>query len=116
MKGGLPVWAPAFEGLSGWERGLNVDKELFEELLESVKQHDVMAKRRKAPEVGADDVKALRKKLHVSQSQLAGLMDVPKRTVEGWEQGRRQPKGAAKALLRAMKRDPVAVARALQDA
>lgn len=92
-----------------------MDKELFEELLASVKEHDVLAKRRKAIGVGAHDVKALRSKLHVSQSQLAALMDVPKRTVEGWEQGRRQPKGAAKALLRAMKKDPVGVAKALQD-
>ena len=42
----------------------------------------------------------IRAKLKLSQSAFAGLMGVSLRTVQDWEQGRRQPTGAAKTLLR----------------
>jgi putative transcriptional regulator len=36
----------------------------------------------------------------LSQADFAGLLGVSKRTLQEWEQGRREPTGAAKALLR----------------
>jgi putative transcriptional regulator len=36
-------------------------------------------------------------------------------TLRNWEQGRRDPTGPAKALLRAIRNDPVAVIQALTD-
>ena len=36
----------------------------------------------------------------LTQAQFAALLGVSKRTLEQWEQGRRQPSGAAKTLLR----------------
>lgn len=41
-----------------------------------------------------------RVKSDLSQAQFAALLGVSPRTVQEWEQGRRQPTGAAKTLLR----------------
>ncbi len=40
-----------------------------------------------------------RNKTGLSQSQFAALMGVSVRTLQGWEQGRKQPSGAARTLL-----------------
>jgi len=50
----------------------------------------------------------IRAKLDISQSAFAALMGVSKRTVQEWEQGRRQPQGPAKALLRVAEHHPEA--------
>jgi putative transcriptional regulator len=41
-----------------------------------------------------------RSKLGLSQAQFAALLGVSKRTLEQWEQGRREPSGAAKTLIK----------------
>jgi putative transcriptional regulator len=42
----------------------------------------------------------------LSQSQFAALMGVSLRTLQEWEQGRRNPSGAAKTLLRVAEAHP----------
>ncbi|MDD4963564.1 MAG: type II toxin-antitoxin system MqsA family antitoxin [Gallionella sp.] len=42
----------------------------------------------------------------LSQSQFAGLLGVSVRTLQEWEQGRRQPSGAARTLLRVAEKHP----------
>jgi putative transcriptional regulator len=54
-----------------------------------------------------------RQRLGMSQSQFAGLLGVSVRTFQDWEQGRREPSGAAKALLRVAAVRPDAVHEAL---
>jgi putative transcriptional regulator len=49
---------------------------------------------------------AIRLKLNLSQAAFAGLMGVSLRTVQDWEQGRRQPSGPAKSLLRIAEQHP----------
>jgi len=61
----------------------------------------------------AIDVKAIRKKLHLSQAVFAAYFGVSKRTLQEWEQGRRQPEGAARTLLTVIRHEPLAVQRAL---
>lgn len=42
----------------------------------------------------------------LTQSKFAALMGVSKRTLQDWEQGRREPSGAAKTLLRVAQMHP----------
>ena len=50
-----------------------------------------------------------RKKTGLSQSQFAALMGVSIRTLQGWEQGRKQPSGASRTLLAIASTNPKAV-------
>ena len=53
-----------------------------------------------------------RMKVGVSQSAFAQLLGVSLRTLQEWEQGRRQPSGAARMLLRVAVQSPQAVLKA----
>jgi putative transcriptional regulator len=59
------------------------------------------------------NVKAIREKIALSQSEFAQLFGLSKRTLEHWEQGRRVPSGPARAFLTVIAREPEAVRRAL---
>lgn len=48
----------------------------------------------------------IRSKLKLSQSAFAGLLGVSMRTLQDWEQGRRNPQGPAIALLRIAEQHP----------
>ena len=50
--------------------------------------------------------KMIRANLNLSQETFAGLMGVSVRTIREWEQGKRNPKGPAKSLLRIAERHP----------
>ncbi len=49
---------------------------------------------------------AVRTAAGLSQAQFAALMGVSARTLQEWEQGRRQPSGAAMTLLKVAERHP----------
>jgi putative transcriptional regulator len=59
------------------------------------------------------DVRAIRRKLGMSQRQFAASFGFELDTVQNWEQGRRRPEGAARAFLKVIDREPDAVRRAL---
>lgn len=54
-----------------------------------------------------------RQRLGLSQAQFAGMLGVSVRTFQDWEQGRREPSGAAKTLLRIAAIRPDAVHEAM---
>jgi putative transcriptional regulator len=58
-------------------------------------------------------VKEIRKATGLTQAKFAALIDVQLGTLRNWEQGRREPTGPAKALLRAIYNDPKNVIQAL---
>jgi putative transcriptional regulator len=88
-----------------------VDKEIEQfqnDLLASVRQ----MKTGKAARVTAVEVSAAteaRNRVGMSQSEFAKLLGVSVRTLQDWEQGRREPSGAAKTLLRIASQNPEAV-------
>ena len=92
-------------------------KEHFEKLVASVKEAGEIKAGRKLPsrmyEIKAPEIKTVREKLNVSQSEFALLIGVSVRTLQNWEQGRRKPEGPAKALLRIASKNPGAVLGAL---
>ncbi len=50
--------------------------------------------------------RVIRARLKLSQSAFAGLLGVSMRTLQDWEQGRRNPQGPAVALLRIAEQYP----------
>lgn len=56
-------------------------------LSEIKKKKGYVVEFKKQPDVDAEFVKSLRKKLNLSQSMFAELLNVKKKTVEKWEQG-----------------------------
>jgi putative transcriptional regulator len=61
------------------------------------------------------DVRALRSKLGLSQSEFAAQYGMSLRTLQEWEQGRTNPDGAVRAYLTVIDRNPQAVIEALTD-
>jgi len=89
----------------------------FDRLVTSIKQAGAIRRGRLKPgrvtEVQADDVRAIRLKLDKSQAEFAMMIGVSVATLQSWEQGRRQPEGPARALLRVAARSPKALVEAL---
>ncbi len=55
----------------------------------------------------------IRRRLGLSQIELARRIDVPHETIRNWEQGKRSPTGAARALLRVLDKAPETALRVL---
>ena len=55
----------------------------------------------------------VRRRLGLSQTELARRIDVPHETIRNWEQGKRCPTGAARALLRILDKAPETALRVL---
>lgn len=62
----------------------------------------------------APRVLAMRKTMGLSQRVFARLVGVNVKTLQNWEQGRRQPSGPAAVLLTVLVADPGAVLRAVR--
>ncbi len=61
----------------------------------------------------ADDIRQLRKRLHLSQREFARCLRISPVTVRNWEQGKRFPSGPACSLLRVLIKKPDTVLHAL---
>jgi putative transcriptional regulator len=86
--------------LAKWE----ASRDLEAELLESVRQMQ-----RGEGTVVYSPVIAARQNSKLSQAQFAQLLGVSVRTLQGWEQGRKQPSGAARTLITLAQRNPKAL-------
>lgn len=79
-------------------------RDLAAELLQSVREMKAGQ-----VQVVSSPVTEARKKTGLSQSQFAALLGVSVRTLQGWEQGRKQPSGAARTLLAIASTNPKAL-------
>jgi putative transcriptional regulator len=81
----------------------------FQKLVESVKQMGSIMRDESIPHrrtvLSTVDVKGLRERLGLTQNQFSGMIGVSIKTLQNWEQGRREPEGPAKALLRVVEKE-----------
>lgn len=74
-------------------------RDVWQEVLDGIDEIKAGGGKRNLVAPSTEVAKA-RMKTGLSQNQFAALMGVSKRTLEQWEQGRREPSGAAKTLIR----------------
>ncbi len=86
---------------------------MFDELLQSVQEGARILKGENKPsrrfEVTPTSVKEIRERYHLTQAEFAELLGVSLRTYQNWEQGRREPEGPAKVLLKIAAVHPEAI-------
>lgn len=82
----------------------------FAELVKSIEEMKAIRRGELPPgrvtEFPDPDVAKLRRDMELTQEQLAALLGISTRTVQDWEQGRRSPRGPARALLRVAEHSP----------
>jgi putative transcriptional regulator len=64
--------------------------------------------------IAPESVAAIRAKLKLSQTAFSAAFGISPATLRNWEQGRRQPTGAARVLLRVAAKHPKAVLEAVR--
>lgn len=75
----------------------------------TLRKHAV--ERKETPNVSAEEVVALRTRLHLSRSVFARYLRTNERTLENWEQGRAKPNAQATLLIKMVERYPDTVER-----
>ena len=92
-------------------------KEMFEELLDSVREAGSILRGQKKPSrrivIGASAVRTIRERTELSQSEFARLIGVSVKTLQNWEQDRRRPAGPAAALLKIIAHEPQLAVKAI---
>ena len=94
-----------------------MDKHDRDQLVQSIKEMNLIRKGKLKParvtKFDPISIKAIRQKLHQSQTEFAYMIGVSPSTLRNWEHGSRKPEGPAQALLMIAKEDPQAVYHAL---
>ena len=67
-------------------------------------------------DASAPAVRDLRRRARLTQQEFAARLGVPVETIRNWEQGKRMPRGPARALLAVIAHAPETVFRALAKA
>jgi putative transcriptional regulator len=95
-------------------------EDLFNELVESVRQGGAILRREAEPSRAwthpEPDVVQIREGYGLSQQKFASMLGISVRTLQNWEQGRRRPHGPARVLLQVAARHPEAVLDTLRKA
>ena len=92
-------------------------KQDFDTLVKSIKQAGKIRrgemKASRTFDFKPADIRRIRDRLKMSQSEFALMIGVSVATLQNWEQGRRRPEGPARALLKIAAENPKAVIKAL---
>lgn len=94
-----------------------MDSNLFNDLVSSLQEAKQIARGQMPAsrrfQLDDLDVRHLRERTGLSQSEFASLLRVSVKTPQNWEQRRRTPTGAASALLTIVSKNPAMALRAL---
>ena len=95
----------------------NIGQEILAGIRE-IKQWQLGKKKLKTTRVQlprAADVAKIRQKLDLTQDEFADFMGVKVKTLQNWEQHRREPQGPARSLLRVAEKAPEAILKTLSQ-
>ena len=85
-------------------------RRMFDQLLQSVKEGGAILRGEAGTArrivVGSPEVKAIRERTSLSQSEFARLIGVSVKTLQNWEQDRHRPTGPAVVLLKIIAHEP----------
>ncbi len=94
-----------------------MDDVSFQELLASVREAGAILRGKKEAArrtvIEEPETRTIRETANLTQVQFARLLGVPVKTLQNWEQHRTRPSGPARALLRAVAKDPETAIRLL---
>lgn len=94
-----------------------MDDTTFQELLAGVREAGAIMRGETKPTrvtvIDEPEAKAIREATKLTQDEFAKLIGVPIKTLQNWEQRRTRPIGPARALLRAVAKDPETAMRLL---
>ncbi len=94
-----------------------MDNKLHKELLSNLKEAVKVVKGEKTATayvvLSPADIKAIRRKVQMSQAVFARSFQLSLDTIKGWEQGKRKPDAAAANYLRMIQADPEHVQKTL---
>jgi putative transcriptional regulator len=89
-------------------------KDLVKSMSEACEHAEGKRKGVRVHAVEVPDVRAIRRKLRMSQTEFAEKYRIPLPTLKNWEQGRRQPDAPAAAYLHVIARRPNEISEALK--
>jgi putative transcriptional regulator len=95
-------------------RERDAKRDLGAELLQSIREMKA-GKGRVVAKIEVPPVVVARMKSGLSQSEFASLLGVSVRTLQDWEQGRRQPSGAARTLITIAEQQPKVLKQVLKS-
>ena len=81
-------------------------KDLIESLTDAVAHAQGKSNGVRVHVVEVPDVRAIRRRLRMSQQEFARTYRIPLATLKNWEQGRRQPDAPASAYLQVIAKHP----------
>ena len=93
----------------GYVDWAKVDATTEEEIAQQIAEDEAEARRD-----AAEHLQKIRQRIGLSQEQLAERIHVSVTSIRNWEQGKRYPTGAARALYRILDRQPEAALKALE--
>ena len=111
----VPGRDPKPETQTDWDRLNRMSDEEIERLARDDPDAQPLSDEKLARGFRPKALTALRKRLGLSQAEFARRFMLNLRTLQDWEQGRREPEDSARAYLRVIERDPEAVKAALRD-